>query len=114
MTLNELIALQPVEWHGVTLGEPDWRDTSHSLAATIHLKTGGVVLHLMLNAFWDALAFAIPPLKQKHSWRCCVDTFRDSPHDICAWAEAEAVQAETFMVRPRSVVVLVAKSGHEP
>ena len=115
MTLNELIALQPVEWHGVTLGEPDWRDTSHSLAATIHLKTGGVVLHLMLNAFWDALAFAIPPLKQNHtSWRCCVDTFRDSPHDICAWAEAEAVQAETFMVRPRSIVVLVAKSGHEP
>jgi isoamylase len=114
MTLNELIALHPVEWHGTTLGEPDWRDTSHSLAATIHLKTGGVVLHLMINAFWEALAFAIPPLKQNHtSWRCCVDTFRDSPHDICAWTEAEAVQAETFTVRPRSIVMLVRKFGHE-
>jgi len=115
MTLNELIALHPVEWHGVTLGEPDWRDTSHSLAATIHLKTDGVVLHLMINAFWEALAFAIPPLKQNYtSWRRCIDTFRASPHDICAWAEAQAVQAETCMVRPRSIVVLVTKFGQEP
>jgi isoamylase len=113
-TLNELIALHPVEWHGVTLGEPDWRDTSHSLAATIHLETDGVVLHLMINAFWEALAFAIPPLKQSHiSWRCCVNTFRDSPYDNCAWEEAVAVQAETFTVGPRSIVVLVTKCGHE-
>ena len=114
MTLNELMALHPVEWHGVTLGEPDWRDTSHSLAATMHLETGGVVLHLMINAFWEALAFAIPPLKQSHiSWRCCVNTFHDSPYDSCAWEEAVAVQAETFTVGPRSIVVLVTKFGHE-
>ena len=110
MTLNELIARHPVEWHGVALGEPDWSDTSHSLAATAHFKSDRVVLHLMINAYWEALAFAIPELDENDvSWRCCVDTFRDSPRDICAWTEAEAVQGEAFIVQPRSIVVLVAK-----
>jgi isoamylase len=110
MTLNELIARHPVEWHGVALRKPDWRDTSHSLAATVHFKSDGVVLHLMINAFWKTLAFAIPPLDENHvSWRCCVDTFRDSPRDICAWTEAEAVQGEAFIVQPRSTVVLITK-----
>ena len=110
MTLNELIASHPVQWHGVSLDEPDWGDTSHSLAATVHFKTDRVVLHLMINAYWEALAFALPPLDENHvSWRCCVDTFRDSPHDISAWTEAEAVQGEAFIVQPRSIVVLVTK-----
>jgi isoamylase len=110
MTLNELIAQHPVEWHGVTLGEPDWGDASHSLAATVHFKTDRIVLHLMINAYWEALAFAIPPLDENHgSWRCCVDTFRASPRDICAWAEAESVHGETFIVQARSIAVLVTK-----
>jgi isoamylase len=110
MTLNELIAQHPVEWHGVTLGEPDWGDASHSLAATVHFKADRIVLHLMINAYWEALAFAIPPLDENHgSWRCCVDTFRASPRDICAWAEAETVHGETFIVQARSIAVLVTK-----
>jgi glycogen operon protein len=110
VTLNELIAQHPVEWHGVTLGEPDWSDTSHSVAATVHFKTAGVVLHLMINAYWEALSFAIPPLDENYvSWRCCVDTFRSSPRDIRAWVEAETVQGQTFIVQPRSIVVLVTK-----
>ena len=110
MTLNELIARYPVEWHGVALRKPDWSDTSHSLAATVRIKSEGIILHLMINAFWEALTFAIPPLDENHvSWRCCVDTFRDSPRDICAWIEAEAVQGDAFVVQPRSIVVLITK-----
>ena len=110
MTLNELIARHPIEWHGVALREPDWSDTSHSLAATVRIKSDGIILHLMINAFWEALTFAIPPLDENHvSWRCCLDTFRDSPRDICAWTEAQAVQGETFTVQPRSIVVLITK-----
>jgi isoamylase len=110
MTLNELIALHPVEWHGVTLGEPDWSDTSHSLAVTVHINADRVALHLMINSYWQALAFALPRLDENYgSWRCCVDTFRDAPRDICAWAEAEAVQGETFLVQPRSIAVLVTR-----
>jgi glycogen operon protein len=68
----------------------------------------------MFNAYWEALAFAIPMHDENHvSWRCCVDTFRDSPRDIRAWVEAETVQGETFIVQPRSIAVLVTKFHDE-
>jgi glycogen operon protein len=68
----------------------------------------------MFNAYWEALAFAIPMHDENHvAWRCCVDTFRDSPRDIRAWVEAETVQGETFIVQPRSIVVLVTKFHDE-
>jgi glycogen operon protein len=110
MTLNELIAQHPIEWHGVTLGEPDWGDASHSLAATIHFDADRLALHLMVNAYWEALAFEIPPLDEKHlAWRCCVDTFATSAADISVWSEAETVRGGTLIVQSRSIVVLVTK-----
>jgi isoamylase len=109
-TLNELIRQHRVEWHGVTLGEPDWGDASHSLAATIHVDADRVALHLVMNAYWEPLAFAIPSLDGDHlPWRCCVDTFRMPPADISDWSEAQIVQGETVIVQPRSIVVLVTK-----
>jgi isoamylase len=110
MTLNELITQHRIEWHGVTLGEPDWGDVSHSLAATMHFDADRVALHFMMNAYWEALTFAIPLLDESHlPWRCCVDTFRLSPADISVWSEAETVLGETVIVQPRSIVVLVTK-----
>jgi isoamylase len=111
MTLNELIAQHRVEWHGITLGEPDWSDASHSLAATFHFDGEAVVLHLMINAYWEALTFAIPPVEERYfPWRRCVDTCRPAPEDIRGWPEAEAVHAGTFVVQPRAIVVLVTKA----
>jgi glycogen operon protein len=110
MTLNELIAQHRIEWHGVRLGDPDWGDVSHTLAATMHFDADRVAVHLMMNAYWEALTFAIPLLDGSHNpWRCCVDTFRTSPADICLWSEAETVLGETIIVQPRSIVVLVTK-----
>jgi isoamylase len=110
MTLNELITRHRVEWHGVRPGEPDWGDESHSLAATKHILAARVAVHLMLNAYWEALEFATPPLDENHlPWRRCVDTFRSPPADISLWSEAETVQGGTVIVQPRSIVVLVTK-----
>jgi isoamylase len=110
MTLNELIAQHRVEWHGVALNAPDWSDASHSLAATFRFDGDRVALHLMINSYWEALAFAIPPLDEKYQpWRRCLDTFRPSPDDICGWSDAEEFRGETFVVEPRSIVVLVTK-----
>ncbi len=111
LTLNELIAKHRVEWHGVALGEPDWTDASHSLAATFHFDDDNLALHLMINAYWEPLTFAIPPLDESHtSRRCCVDTFRPAPEDFCTWSDAETVRGATCLVQPRSIVVLVTKS----
>jgi glycogen operon protein len=112
MTLNELIAQHRVEWHGVALGEPDWSDASHSLAATFHFDSDRLALHLMINAYWQALTFAIPLLDEKYGpWRLCVDTFRPAPQDIRAWSDSESVRGATLVVQPRSIVVLVTKSN---
>ena len=108
LTLNESIARHRIEWHGVALGEPDWSDTSHSLAATFHFDAGRVAVHLMINAYWEALAFAVPPQDERFfPWRRCVDTFRPSPDDVRVWGEAETVRGGALVVQPRSIVVLV-------
>jgi glycogen operon protein len=111
MTLNELIARNPVEWHGIALHAPDWGDDSHSLAATVRIDADALALHLMINAYWEPLTFAIPPLDEKSSpWRRCIDTFRAAPEDISGWNQAPAVRDATFVVQPRSIVLLVSKS----
>jgi isoamylase len=110
VTLNELIAQHRVEWHGIALGEPDWSDESHSLAATFHFDSDRVVLHLMINAYWEALTFALPLLDGMFlPWRRCVDTFRPTPDDVSGWSDAQPVRGGTFVVQPRSIVVLVTK-----
>ena len=111
MTLNELLQRQPFQWHGVRLNAPDWGDQSHSLAATVPLLGYQLQLHLIINAYWEPLAFEIPPLAGQESWRKCVDTHRDPPDDICGWADAQRVQGSTCLVQPRSVVILLARAG---
>ena len=114
LTLNELLAQNRIEWHGVQLGAPDWGDTSHSLAATMRLDADGLRLHCMANAYWQPLVFALPTLEPDESWRCCVDTCRASPADICTWAEADPVPGPTFTVQARSLAVLTARTGRRP
>ena len=95
MTLNELLRRQPVQWHGVKLNAPDWGDQSHTLAATVLLLGYELLLHLIVNAYWEPLEFEIPPLEETESWRRCVDTYLDPPDDICGWADAPSVQGST-------------------
>ena len=108
MTLAELLRRQPVRWHGVKLDMPDWGHESHTLAATIELLGYPLMLHLMINAYWEALEFEIPTAKE--SWRCCVDTSFDPPDDIRAWTEAPTLQGSTCRVEARSVVFLLAQT----
>ncbi|HTO48959.1 MAG TPA: glycogen debranching protein GlgX [Burkholderiales bacterium] len=110
MTLGELLSGNPVEWHGVRLHAPDWSDSSHSLAATSRLLSYRMVLHVMINAYWEALDFEIPP-PDGAPWRRVVDTALDSPDDIRAWSDAPAVRAPTYAVQPRSIVLLIARTG---
>jgi isoamylase len=110
MTLTELLCHQPVQWHGVKLDAPDFGHESHSLAASVRLFGYPLQLHMIINAYWEALEFEIPSLGQAHeSWRRCVDTYLDPPDDICGWANAPSLPGLTCQVHPRSAVILVAK-----
>ncbi len=110
MTLGELLSRNPVEWHGVRLHAPDWSDRSHSLAATSRLLSHRMVLHVMINAYWEPLDFEIPP-PDGAPWRRVVDTALDAPDDIRAWADAPAARGPTYAVQPRSIVLLIARTG---
>ncbi|HEY3497508.1 MAG TPA: glycogen debranching protein GlgX [Polyangiaceae bacterium] len=107
LTLQQLLERTPVEWHGVELGCPDWSDSSHSLAFTLRSLHGRLVLHGMLNAYWEPLRFQLPPpAVPGRSWRRCIDTALAAPDDVCHYREG-AVHAEpTYLVQARSLVLM--------
>ena len=110
MTLTELLRVQPVAWHGIKLNAPDWSHASHSLAATVPLIGYELVAHLIVNAYWEALEFELPPLDRAICWRRCIDTYLDPPDDIHELDAAPAVAGFSYRAEPRSVVLLLAPS----
>jgi len=111
MTLSELLREQPVEWHGVKLGAPDWGSDSHTLAGCGRILGGKLVMHVMNNAYWEPLEFEVPLLSNTHlPWRRYVDTSLDMPDDICSSSDAAVAGGSTYLVQPRSVVILMCKA----
>ena len=86
LSLNELLRRAQIDWHGVRLGQPDWSDDSHSIACT--LRSGArrlpIWLHVMCNAYWEALDFDLPDVPETavSGWQRWIDTARESPEDI--------------------------------
>jgi isoamylase len=106
ITLAELLARSRIDWHGTRLGQPDLGDQSHSIAFTIWGEE--IVLHLICNAYWEALDFALPaPEPGMAGWRRYLDTTLPSPDDIGTSATAPTV-GQTYRAGPRSVVVLAS------
>jgi len=108
MTLQQLLERANITWHGVALGCPDWSEKSHSLAFTIRSLHGHYSLHLIVNAFWEALTFELPPVPEgaRDIWRRCIDTALASPDDIHPWLAAPPHAELSYRVQPRSVVLL--------
>jgi isoamylase len=109
LTLNQLLAVARLEWHGVALGSPDWSDRSHSLAFTLTSVGGRFRLHGMFNAYWEPLRFQLPEAstETRGGWCRWIDTSRPAPDDIVNWEHAPALAEESYLVPPRSVVFLV-------
>ena len=112
VSLNELLRQGEIRVHGVRLDEPDLSPVSHSVAFTVRNKPRGVTFHAMFNAYWEALAFELPhPGPEPGAcWRRWIDTWRDSPEDVCDSAPASAVESTSYTVQARSLVVLFALS----
>jgi isoamylase len=108
LSLNQLLRRARIEWHGVALNRPDWSDHSHSLAFTLRSLRARYLLHGILNAYWEPLTFELPPVaaERQQAWRRCIDTGLESPDDICPWETAPVVSQATYVVQPRSVVLL--------
>jgi glycogen operon protein len=109
-SLNEVIRRADIQWHGVRLNQPDWSSGSHSLALTAHSEATGTMFHLMLNAHWKDLEFQLPPIgcDQTCGWRRWIDTYLESPDDICDLIVAPEVNGPTYVVHQRSIALLAA------
>jgi glycogen operon protein len=62
-------------------------------------------LYVMMNAHWNDRDFTVPG-EQARPWRRVVDTSRPSPEDIVEPGSDPRLEAASYLVRARSVVVL--------
>lgn len=108
MSLNELIRQSSKEWHGVKLHRPDWSYNSHSLALTVQLPPEEVLMHFIINAYWEPLDFELPLTGITGPWRRWIDTSLDSSHDIVEWGTLPEIPDSIYTAKDRSVVVLIA------
>jgi isoamylase len=84
------------------LHQPDWSDQSHSLAISAWATAANLDLYLMLNAYWEPLRFELPPAPEAglRPWRRWLDTFLESPDDICLFSKAPPVASSSYLVHP--------------
>jgi isoamylase len=108
ISLREFLLEDRHKWHGTKLLQPDWSPWSHSVAFSSELVREGMLAYLILNAYWEALDFELPPSGGR-AWRRWIDTSLDSPLDIVGWQAASPVDGEIYRAGPRSVVVLYAR-----
>jgi glycogen operon protein len=111
--LHEVLKEAKVTWHGVTLNQPDWSSYSHSLALNAEIPSGGLVLHLLLNAYSEELEFELPPPGNdaQGRWRRWIDTAQESPNDIVDWRQAPAITGATYRAGSRSVTALFRETN---
>ena len=65
----------------------------------------GVLVHVILNAYWEPLDFELPILRNgRENWRRWIDTALDPPNEICEWNSEQPVLGTTYRAAARSVV----------
>jgi glycogen operon protein len=111
LSLNQLMRLGRIQWHGVRLNQPDWGEDSHTLAFTVTSVHGRFRLHMMINAYWKPLAFDVPPAEaaRQGPWRRVSDTALASPEDVQEPLTAPIHEAASYLVQPRALAVLIAR-----
>ena len=111
LSLIEVLREQKPTWHGVKLNQPDWSPFSHSFVIGGDLKYEQLLVHIILNAYWEPLDFEIPILRHGEYWWRWIDTALDPPDEICEWNAEKPVPGTTYRAGQQSVVVLIAGEG---
>ena len=99
-------------WHGVALGQPQWRDPDvrvlgYTLPATTPEESD---LHVVMNMSPRAIHAPLPALATGR-WHLAVDTWRLPPDEIVAPADQPSVAEASLLVHAHSVVVLEGRRG---
>ena len=97
---------EDIRWYGVG-PEVDLSYQSHSVAFCLQgASQQDDDVYVMINAYWEALAFTIQDGPANH-WRRVIDTSLDSPQDFCEPGTELPVAAQRSIVNARSIVVLL-------
>ena len=112
-TLEDYLSKSRIEWHGVEVGKPDWGSKSHSLALSLHNLTSTEVRYIAINAYWEPLEFALPPVADGATggWFRFMDTFLPTPDDMGEGAKGLRVEGSSYRVNPRSIIMLHSDCG---
>src|SRR5437016_945202 len=62
VSLDQLLREAHRAWHGVKLHQPDWQESSHSLAVTAEVRNTRLLVHMILNAYREPLDFELPSI----------------------------------------------------
>jgi len=104
--------LRNITWHGVKPNEPDFSGGARFLAWVLEAfetqERGDVPIYVASNAFWEPLTIELPATEDRR-WYRVVDTSLPSGEDIVPEEEAFFLPEITYLVRPRSTIVLVAR-----
>jgi isoamylase len=103
-----------ISWHGVRAGQPDWSDTSRTLAFMLsgqYAPADGpdADLYVAMNMHWDGLPFELPAPAPDRRWHVVANTAMPAPEDVWEDGSEPPVEAFEFLVGPRSVVILASK-----
>lgn len=112
-SLNKILRQVSVTWHGTRLEQPDWSEHSHSLALTVSSLSGRHLFYIILNAYWEALQFELPPAPTQSGWKRVLDTWLAPPEDIFHPDVAPSISGNSYQAQPRSLVVLATQQATE-
>jgi isoamylase len=101
--------LKDLDWHGTTLGAPDWNDqNARALAFTMAGFDDEPDLHVMINMHWDSLDFELPAVPGRQ-WYLAIDTGAASPADASEIGMEPVVEGGTRRLAGRSIVALISR-----
>jgi isoamylase len=96
---------EDVSWYGAD-GPVDFGHESRCIAYLLRgASVGDGDLYVMINGYWQDRSFTVPDCQTSEWWRV-VDTARPSPGDIVERGNEPTLEAASYTVRARSVVVL--------
>jgi isoamylase len=76
----------------------------HAKGGTVHDNH----VYMIMNPHWEGHEARLPDLPAGSEWRLFADTAAAAPGDICEpGAERPLIQPWSYLVRPRSTVILV-------
>ena len=109
LSLSQLLELAKIRWHGVQLQQPDWGESSRSLAFSV--LNGDAIFFYILNAFNESLIFELEKIPSHFNgrWQQLIDTSLESPNDFHPISEAPIHDDLYYETQAHSIVLLIAE-----